>query len=84
MCTGPGEREERSDSVMSSKLEIKGVMLYVVSAFGCRLEREIFWSKLDEMVGSFSSGKSLVIGEEVTRRCWVDMVLRGGNAEGHL
>lgn len=41
---------------MSSKLEIKRVMLYVVSAFGRRLEREIFWSKLDEMVGIFSSG----------------------------
>ncbi|KAK3571059.1 hypothetical protein QTP86_001309 [Hemibagrus guttatus] len=56
-----------SDRVMSLKLEIEGVMLNVVSGYapqvGCELEeKERFWSELDEVMESISTGERMVIG----------------------
>ncbi|KAK3528569.1 hypothetical protein QTP70_003743 [Hemibagrus guttatus] len=58
-----------SDRVMSLKLEIEGVMLYVVSGYapqvGCELEeKERFWSELDEVMESIPTGERVVIGAD--------------------
>ncbi|KAK3548755.1 hypothetical protein QTP70_020328 [Hemibagrus guttatus] len=58
-----------SDRVMSLKLEIKGVMLNVVSGYapqvGCELEeKERFWSELDEVMESIPTGERVVIGAD--------------------
>ncbi|KAK3548201.1 hypothetical protein QTP70_005167 [Hemibagrus guttatus] len=58
-----------SDSVMSLKLEIEGVMLNVVSGYapqvGCELkEKERFWSELDEVMESIPTGERVVIGAD--------------------
>ncbi|KAK3528113.1 hypothetical protein QTP86_023836 [Hemibagrus guttatus] len=58
-----------SDRVMSLKLEIEGVMLNVVSGYapqvGCELEeKERFWSELDEVMESISTGERVVIGAD--------------------
>ncbi|KAK3559648.1 hypothetical protein QTP86_013601, partial [Hemibagrus guttatus] len=58
-----------SDRVMSLKLEIKGVMLNVVSGnapqVGCELEeKERFWSELDEVMESIPTGERVVIGAD--------------------
>ncbi|KAK3551510.1 hypothetical protein QTP70_017369 [Hemibagrus guttatus] len=58
-----------SDRVMSLKLEIEGVMLKVVSGYapqvGCELEKkERFWSELDEVMESISTGERVVIGAD--------------------
>ncbi|KAK3542543.1 hypothetical protein QTP86_028679, partial [Hemibagrus guttatus] len=58
-----------SDTVMSLKLEIEGVMLNVVSGYapqvGCELEdTERFWSELDEVMESISTGERVVIGAD--------------------
>ncbi|MCI4391424.1 hypothetical protein PGIGA_G00134180 [Pangasianodon gigas] len=58
-----------SDSVMSLKLEIEGVMLNVVSGYapqvGCELEeKERFWSELDEVIESIPTGERVVIGAD--------------------
>ncbi|MCJ8749472.1 hypothetical protein PDJAM_G00176630 [Pangasius djambal] len=60
-----------SDRVMRLKLEIEGVMLNVVSGYapqvGCELEeRERFWSELDEVIESISTGERVVIGADFT------------------
>ncbi|KAK3570286.1 hypothetical protein QTP86_017201, partial [Hemibagrus guttatus] len=58
-----------SDRVMSLKLEIKGVMLNVVSGYapqvGCELEeKERFWSELDEVMESIPTSERVVIGAD--------------------
>ncbi|KAK3543950.1 hypothetical protein QTP70_031858, partial [Hemibagrus guttatus] len=58
-----------SDSVMSLKLEIEGVMLNVISGYapqvGCELEeKERFWSELDEVIESIPMGERVVIGAD--------------------
>ncbi|KAK3560541.1 hypothetical protein QTP86_010949 [Hemibagrus guttatus] len=58
-----------SDRVMSLKLEIEGVMLNVVSGYapqvGCELvEKERFWSELDEVIESIPTGERVVIGAD--------------------
>ncbi|KAK3555512.1 hypothetical protein QTP86_021305 [Hemibagrus guttatus] len=58
-----------SDRVMNLKLEIKGVMLNVVSGYapqvGCELEeKERFWSELDEVMESIPTGERVVIGAD--------------------
>ncbi|MGL4896839.1 MAG: hypothetical protein ACRC31_00200 [Cetobacterium sp.] len=48
-----------SDKLMSLKLEIKGLMVNVVSGYavGCKLgEKERFWAELDEVIVSISRG----------------------------
>ncbi|KAK3507717.1 hypothetical protein QTP70_034820 [Hemibagrus guttatus] len=54
---------------MSLKLEIEGVMLNVVSGYapqvGCELvEKERFWSELDEVMESIPTGERVVIGAD--------------------
>ncbi|KAK3565194.1 hypothetical protein QTP86_001011 [Hemibagrus guttatus] len=54
---------------MSLKLEIEGVMLNVVSGYapqvGCELvEKELFWSELDEVMESIPTGERVVIGAD--------------------
>ncbi|MCI4382162.1 hypothetical protein PGIGA_G00260620 [Pangasianodon gigas] len=54
---------------MSLKLEIKGVMLNVVSGYapqvGCELEeKERFWSELDEVIESIPTGERVVKGAD--------------------
>ncbi|KAK3543139.1 hypothetical protein QTP70_011674 [Hemibagrus guttatus] len=70
-CAGPKVKEVKrvSDRVMSLKLEIEGVMLNVVSGYapqvGCELEeKERFWSELDEVMESISTGERVVIGAD--------------------
>ncbi|KAK3574270.1 hypothetical protein QTP86_004383 [Hemibagrus guttatus] len=58
-----------SDRVMSLKLEIEGVMLNVVSGYarrvGCELvEKDRFWSELDEVIESIPMGEGVVIGAD--------------------
>ncbi|KAK3563522.1 hypothetical protein QTP86_030392 [Hemibagrus guttatus] len=58
-----------SDRVMSLKLEIEGVMLNVVSGYApqvdCELvEKERFWSELDEVMESIPTGERVVIGAD--------------------
>ncbi|KAK3531115.1 hypothetical protein QTP70_011062 [Hemibagrus guttatus] len=63
------EGKRVSDTVMSLKLEIEGVMLNVVSGYapqvGCELEeKERFWSELDEVMESIPTGERVVIGAD--------------------
>ncbi|KAK3550307.1 hypothetical protein QTP86_024280 [Hemibagrus guttatus] len=63
------EMKRVSDRVMSLKLEIKEVMLNVVSGYvpqvGCELEeKERFWSELDEMMESIPMGERVGIGAD--------------------
>ncbi|KAK3570020.1 hypothetical protein QTP86_009157 [Hemibagrus guttatus] len=63
------EGKRVSDRVMSLKLEIEGVVMNVVSGYapqvGCELEeKERFWSELDEVMESISTGERVVIGAD--------------------
>ncbi|MCJ8743640.1 hypothetical protein PDJAM_G00096590 [Pangasius djambal] len=58
-----------SDRVMSLKLEIKGVVMYVVSGYapqvGCELEeKERFCSELDEVIENNPTDERVVIGAD--------------------
>ena len=59
-----------SDRMMYMKLDIKGVMMTVISAYapqvGClREEKDKFWTDLDEVVESIPKEERLVIGADL-------------------
>uniref|UniRef100_A0AAQ6IQZ2 Endonuclease/exonuclease/phosphatase domain-containing protein n=2 Tax=Anabas testudineus TaxID=64144 RepID=A0AAQ6IQZ2_ANATE len=61
-----------SDRVMSLKLQIKGVMVNVVSGYApqvdCELEeKERFWSEFDELIESIPRGERVVVGADFNR-----------------
>ncbi|KAI5089887.1 hypothetical protein C0J45_20022 [Silurus meridionalis] len=58
-----------SDKVMIVKVEVKGMMINVISAYapqvGCEMEeKERFWSELDDVVDGVPRKKRLVIGAD--------------------
>ena len=63
------EAKRVSDRMMYMKLDIKGVMMTVISAYapqvGClREEKDKFWTDLDEVVESIPKEERLVIGAD--------------------
>ncbi|KAI5091735.1 hypothetical protein C0J45_18941 [Silurus meridionalis] len=61
------EVKKVSDRVMNVKLEVEG-MINVISAYapqvGCEMEKERFWSELDEVVDGVPRNERLVIGAD--------------------
>ena len=69
------EVKRKSNTMMSVKMEIEGVMVNVISAYapqvGCELEeKEDFWNDLDEMVESMHKGERVLIGGRSEWACW--------------
>ncbi|KAF7694127.1 hypothetical protein C0J45_16005 [Silurus meridionalis] len=69
-CKSVVEVKRVSDRVMNVKLEVEGILIYVISAYapqvGCEIEeKEKFWSELDEVVDGVPKNKRLVIGADI-------------------
>ena len=59
-----------SDRVLSVKLEVEGMIINLISAYGpqagCAVEeKEEFWSELDEVVESVPRGERIMIGSDL-------------------